>query len=73
MKARLVAALGWIAAGTALAVRALTLAMLAVLAYQVFMRSALARPPSWTEEVALLGFSWAVLLGIANGVRDGIV
>jgi TRAP-type C4-dicarboxylate transport system permease small subunit len=61
-----------VAAGAALLVRALTLAMLAVLSYQVFMRSVLSKPPSWTEEAALLAFSWAVLLGIAVGVREGI-
>lgn len=72
MKAALAVVAGWTAAGAALIVRALTLAMLAVLAYQVFMRSALAMPPSWTEEVALLGFSWAVLLAVACGVREGI-
>ncbi len=72
MKAVIAAAVSWIAAAAALAVRALTLAMLVVLAYQVFMRSALAKPPSWTEEVALLAFAWAVLLGVAYGVREGI-
>jgi TRAP-type C4-dicarboxylate transport system permease small subunit len=72
VKAALAAAAGWTAAGTALLVRALTLAMLAVLGYQVFMRSVLSKPPSWTEEVALLAFSWAVLLAVAYGVREGI-
>jgi TRAP-type C4-dicarboxylate transport system permease small subunit len=62
-------------AGAALAawlIQALILLMLAILAYQVFMRSVLDAPPSWTEEVALLGFTWLILLGTAYGVRQGI-
>lgn len=55
-----------------LAVQALTVLMLAALAIQVFMRSALNAPPSWSEEVALLAFSWTALLGLAYGVREGI-
>jgi TRAP-type C4-dicarboxylate transport system permease small subunit len=50
----------------------LTGLMLAVLSWQVFMRSALNAPPSWTEEVALLAFGWAVLLAVACGVREGL-
>lgn len=72
MTRALAAAAGALAAAAAMLVRVLTLAMLGVLAYQVFMRSVLGQPPSWTEEVALLGFSWAVLLGVAYGVREGI-
>lgn len=63
---------GALAAATCWAVRALTLLMLAALAVQVFMRSALNAPPSWSEEVALLAFSWTALLGLAYGVREGI-
>ncbi len=63
---------GALAAATRLAVRALTVLMLVVLAIQVFMRSVLDAPPSWSEETALLAFSWAVLLGVAYGVREGI-
>ncbi|MFT3821167.1 MAG: TRAP transporter small permease [Rubrivivax sp.] len=66
------AAVAGLAAGAAMLVRLLTVAMLAVLGYQVFMRSALASPPSWSEEVTLLGFTWAVLLAVACGVRDAI-
>jgi len=72
MKRALVAAVRCIAVGTIALVQALTFVTLAVLAYQVFMRSALNAPPSWSEEVALLAFSWTVLLGIAYGVREGI-
>lgn len=61
-----------VATATRWAVRALTVLMLASLAVQVFMRSALNAPPSWTEEVALLAFSWTALLGLAYGVREGI-
>lgn len=61
-----------VAAATRMAVRALTAVMLAALAIQVVMRSAFNAPPSWTEEVALLAFTWTVLLGLAYGVRQGI-
>lgn len=53
-------------------VQALTLVMLAALAIQVVMRSVFNAPPSWSEEVALLAFSWTALLGLAYGVREGI-
>lgn len=61
-----------LAIATVACVRGLTVLMLGVLGYQVFMRSVLNAPPSWSEEVALLAFTWAVLLGIAYGVREGI-
>jgi TRAP-type C4-dicarboxylate transport system permease small subunit len=72
MKQALAAAVRGIARATVLLSCVLTGLMLAVLSWQVFMRSALNAPPSWTEEVALLAFSWAVLLAIAYGVREGI-
>lgn len=50
----------------------LTGVMLVTMALQVFMRSVLNSPPSWTEEVSLACFTWAVMLGIAQGVRQGI-
>lgn len=34
------------------------------------MRYFFNRPPSWTEELALLTFTWAMLLMIAVGVRE---
>lgn len=72
MKRALAAAVAAVAAAAAGLVRVLTVLMLLVLGWQVFMRSALSRPPSWTEELTLLAFSWAVLLAVAVGVRDGI-
>jgi len=72
MKQALSAAVRGVAHAAMLAACALTGLMLAVLTWQVFMRSVLNAPPSWTEEVALLAFSWAVLLAIAYGVREGI-
>lgn len=72
MKPLAVRAVQLVAGANMLAVRALTVLMLVVLTLQVFMRSVLNAPPSWTEEVALLAFSWAVLLGVAYGVREGI-
>ncbi|CAN7698405.1 TRAP transporter small permease [Pseudorhodoferax sp. LjRoot39] len=61
-----------LARATRWTVQALTLLMLAALALQVLMRSAFNAPPSWSEEVALLAFSWTALLGLAYGVREGI-
>ena len=37
---------------------------------QVFMRYLFNDPPSWTEELALLFFSWSMLLMLAVGVRE---
>jgi TRAP-type C4-dicarboxylate transport system permease small subunit len=50
----------------------LTGVMLVTMALQVFMRSVMNSPPSWTEEVSLACFTWAVMLGMAQGVRQGI-
>lgn len=61
-----------LALATRWSVQALTLLMLAALTVQVVMRSAFNAPPSWSEELALLGFSWTALLGLAYGVREGI-
>jgi len=72
VKAALAAAVAAVAAANTWLVRLLALLMLGVLGWQVFMRSALSAPPSWSEELALLAFTWAVLLAVAGGVRDGI-
>lgn len=61
-----------LATATRWSVQALTLLMLAALAIQVLMRSAFNAPPSWSEELALLAFSWTALLGLAYGVREAI-
>ncbi len=45
--------------------------MLACIALQVVMRYVFGNAPSWTEELALLMFSWCIMGGIALGVREG--
>lgn len=50
----------------------LVAAMLASLALQVVMRYVFGQALSWTEELALLCFSWATLLALALGVRDAV-
>lgn len=49
---------------------ALAAVMLLAIGWQVGMRYVLNRPPSWTEELALLCFSWCSLLMLAMGVRQ---
>lgn len=44
--------------------------MLAAIGWQVTMRYLFNRPPSWTEELALLCFTWTMLLMMALGVRQ---
>jgi TRAP-type C4-dicarboxylate transport system permease small subunit len=45
--------------------------MLACIAIQVVMRYVFGNAPSWSEELALLMFSWVTLGGLALGVREG--
>ncbi len=45
--------------------------MLACIALQVVMRYVFKHALSWSEELALLAFSWAALGGLALGVREG--
>lgn len=45
--------------------------MLACIAIQVVMRYVFGNAPSWSEELALLMFSWAAMGGLALGVREG--
>jgi TRAP-type C4-dicarboxylate transport system permease small subunit len=45
--------------------------MLACIALQVVMRYVFGNALSWSEELALLMFSWAALGGLALGVREG--
>ena len=45
--------------------------MLACIVLQVFMRYVVGRALSWSEELAVLMFSWATLGGLALGVREG--
>lgn len=46
--------------------------MLVVLSLQVLLRYGVGRTLSWSEELALLCFSWSMLLAVALGVRDAI-
>ena len=48
-----------------------TALMLGLIFLQVVMRYVFSQVPPWTEEVALLGFSWATMGGLALGVREG--
>ena len=45
--------------------------MVACITIQVVMRYVFGRTPSWSEEMAVLMFSWATLGGLALGVREG--
>lgn len=45
--------------------------MLAALCWQVAARYVLSEPSIWSEELAVLLFSWTVLGGLALGVREG--
>lgn len=44
--------------------------MVMTIGWQVAMRFVFNAPPSWTEEFALLLFSWSMLLMLAVGVRE---
>ncbi|MEE4120332.1 MAG: TRAP transporter small permease [Paracoccaceae bacterium] len=45
--------------------------MLGLLVTQVLMRYFLGAPPSWTEEAAIILFTWLVLLYATVGLREG--
>ena len=45
--------------------------MLALLVTQVGMRYFLGAPPSWTEQAAIILFTWLVLLYASVGLREG--
>jgi len=47
-----------------------TLCMLVILGMQVVMRYAFNTPLSWSEEVAMLLFSWVIVFSTATGVRQ---
>jgi TRAP-type C4-dicarboxylate transport system permease small subunit len=47
-----------------------TATMVASIVWQVFTRVFFNRSPPWTEEVALLMFTWIVLIMVAVGVRE---
>lgn len=65
-------ALAALAQGVRAVVVGLVAVMLCALALQVLMRYVFGQALSWSEELALLCFSWAMLLAIALGVRDGV-
>ena len=48
----------------------LAVAMLFILALQVFMRFVMGQALSWSEEFALTCFTWSMLLAMALGVRE---
>lgn len=54
------------------AIVALAAVMLVTLSLQVLLRYGIGRTLSWSEELALLCFSWSMLLAVALGVRDAI-
>jgi TRAP-type C4-dicarboxylate transport system permease small subunit len=55
-----------------IAIVALVAVMLVTLSLQVLLRYGVGRTLSWSEELALLCFSWSMLLAVALGVRDAI-
>lgn len=54
------------------AIVVLAAVMLVTLSLQVLLRYGAGRTLSWSEELALLCFSWSMLLAVALGVRDAI-
>lgn len=50
---------------------AVVLVMLAAITFQVVMRYVFSYAPPWSEELAILMFSWATMGGLALGVREG--
>lgn len=46
--------------------------IVACVCFQVVMRYVFGAPPSWSEELALLMFSWLTIGGLAFGLREGI-
>lgn len=45
--------------------------MVLLITYQVVLRYVFGATPSWSEELAVLFFSWSVLAGLALGVHEG--
>lgn len=48
-----------------------TAVMLGLIFLQVVMRYVFASVPPWSEELAMLAFSWCTMGGLALGVREG--
>lgn len=60
-----------VAAATRLSIALTAAGMLGCIAYQVVMRYVVGAASSWSEEMAVLLFSWSVLGGLALGVHEG--
>jgi len=60
-----------VAAATRYSVALAAAGMLAAIVYQVVMRYVVGAASSWSEELAVLLFSWSVLGGLALGVHEG--
>lgn len=65
------AAVRGVAAATRLSIAFAAAGMLTFIAYQVVMRYVVGAASSWSEEAAVLLFSWTVLGGLALGVHEG--
>lgn len=63
--------IAFVAGGLKWSLIAATAIMVCCIALQVVMRYVFGRTPSWTEELAVLMFSWSVMGGLALGVREG--
>lgn len=62
---------GWLSQFTVIAAAAMAVVMIVSLSIEVFFRFALRHSLSWSEELALLMFTWIVLLLGSVGVREG--
>ena len=62
---------GWLSNLTVVATAAMAVVMIASLCLEVFYRFVLRHSLFWSEEVALLLFTWIVLLLGSVGVREG--
>lgn len=60
-----------VAAATRLSIALSAAGMLGCITYQVIMRYVVGAASSWSEEAAVLLFSWSVLGGLALGVHEG--
>jgi TRAP-type C4-dicarboxylate transport system permease small subunit len=67
----LAAAARAVAAATRLSIALAAAGMLGCIAYQVVMRYVVGAASSWSEEMAVLMFSWSVLGGLSLGVHEG--
>lgn len=67
----LAAATRFAAAATRVSIALAAAGMLACITYQVVMRYVVGAASSWSEELAVLLFSWSVLGGLALGVHEG--